>query len=1252
MKHALLVLLLLACDGEPALDAAVDDAGAGDADVDAGAAARDDVLDRDDDGLVDSLDAFPDDPTEQLDSDGDGTGNFADLDEDGDGAPDVDDEAPFDPALSRYRDVDEAEPNDDTAQDAGAIALRIAGTVATGDIDRFAIALAADTLASAVVYGDVTIELADASGAPRAHIEPHAGRAIGAGDALAYYSAAGETVELVVRGESAYELVVFGDRDLDAVDDERERAFSADAGSSDPDGDGVYDGSEIVLAPFDPDGDGAPSWRDIDADGDGIADRVETDADPDVDGISSHLDEDSDGDGTTDADVLGGSVQPRDLDADGSIDAIDLDDDGDGLSDRADAAPAAPEATYDLLAPDRVLVASVASRMPDGTVVEGVARGGATLIVRGEGFGTDPSAVELVLEDDGDASTRSLSSAITDDRIELALDPDASVSRVWVRVDARRSNGFAVHASRDGEPLLVRFEPAVVDTFAMVTAHGYDLEEAALVGDGDEGMSIVSQDATTIVFSSRAYSEGGVVARSVSAGGIATSNRIPLLQTRTGGIFVSMPAGASITLADLTVTGGDGRALALTAGRNTVLPVAEGRELITATYPDASGADSLYLMTLSPYGRLDVTGTAVTLIMLSSDILNRPGQNLSSAFSLASALPEVRDLVAHLEPALAANPRFFDAPDAMYTTLFEAAAVAFRERVILETASEPAHPPATITEEQYDVLVRESEGGGNVSIENDSMLYLSARVIDAEDESLFYRDHITSYLDPDIIGTQSGAILLFNASSVDLNVPNYNNSIVEVITPGIGPGLLPDDAVGRDARFFLMLRTFVDRGLCPILQTITGLAAPNNLILAAVLQQLPDAVQSARNLYVMGSGAAALEALWNAIKADIENIGLFTQAIAFALGVSLITVLDQFARKIASALVPVFGQIASAAQAVAEGANLAGIGKYFVDTATMPPVLTFNVTWDLFVEGAVPNYIEATSGDRRIYVSGADFSPAIGTDGSEVLPEVTIGDYTTRPQHVAPDGRDMTVILPRSVIQAHQGERLDLTVRHRGEEATARAAIHITNRFSLDELDPPHGWPGQEIILRGGVFSGDPSRVQVYFSDSSDLTALSTTFHRAPLISTSTTEIRALIPREVSATEGERTWWVHATVGPAGFPEATNLLEFHLAVPGTWMLRRTATSFTPPYVDHVTLYFSPAGNVLPDTGNPTWWGTSWYMVTPERAHVTLDLQTLVCCPSGHYQADIELPSGRITGTFQTNNPSPRTGTIDGRWYPH
>lgn len=54
--------------------------------------------DSDGDGVIDADDAFPNDPTETHDADGDGIGDNADTDDDNDGALDVDDAFPLDPA--------------------------------------------------------------------------------------------------------------------------------------------------------------------------------------------------------------------------------------------------------------------------------------------------------------------------------------------------------------------------------------------------------------------------------------------------------------------------------------------------------------------------------------------------------------------------------------------------------------------------------------------------------------------------------------------------------------------------------------------------------------------------------------------------------------------------------------------------------------------------------------------------------------------------------------------------------------------------------------------------------------------------------------------------------------------------------------------------------------------------------------------------------------------------------------------------
>ncbi len=73
--------------------------------------------DDDNDGTPDALDAFPNNPAENTDSDGDGTGDNADIDDDNDGTPDIADAFPFDPNESMDTDGDGVGNNADTDDD-------------------------------------------------------------------------------------------------------------------------------------------------------------------------------------------------------------------------------------------------------------------------------------------------------------------------------------------------------------------------------------------------------------------------------------------------------------------------------------------------------------------------------------------------------------------------------------------------------------------------------------------------------------------------------------------------------------------------------------------------------------------------------------------------------------------------------------------------------------------------------------------------------------------------------------------------------------------------------------------------------------------------------------------------------------------------------------------------------------------------------------------------------------------------------
>ena len=78
---------------------------------------RDDIIDSDNDGVPDDQDAFPADPSESADFDGDGIGDNADTDDDNDSVPDDTDQLPNNPDESIDSDADGIGNNADTDDD-------------------------------------------------------------------------------------------------------------------------------------------------------------------------------------------------------------------------------------------------------------------------------------------------------------------------------------------------------------------------------------------------------------------------------------------------------------------------------------------------------------------------------------------------------------------------------------------------------------------------------------------------------------------------------------------------------------------------------------------------------------------------------------------------------------------------------------------------------------------------------------------------------------------------------------------------------------------------------------------------------------------------------------------------------------------------------------------------------------------------------------------------------------------------------
>jgi hypothetical protein len=276
-------------------------------------------LDTDGDGVIDSEDAFPEDPNESEDNDGDGTGDNTDFDNDNDMWNNTDEiDCLTDPmdATSVPSDndgdwlcdlLDMDDDNDGYLDDVDEFPMN-ASEWADNDGDRI---------------GDNADMDDDNDGFD-------------------------DTVEIDCDSDPMDLTSIPTDLDLDGT---------CDAVDSDIDGDG-YD-NDVDVFPNDPsewadfDGDGVGDNADLDDDNDLVLDvndafpmdPYET-VDTDGDGVGNNADLNDDGDSWSDSDelacgsdALDATSVPDDFDADMICDKVDTDDDGDGVVDANDAFP-------------------------------------------------------------------------------------------------------------------------------------------------------------------------------------------------------------------------------------------------------------------------------------------------------------------------------------------------------------------------------------------------------------------------------------------------------------------------------------------------------------------------------------------------------------------------------------------------------------------------------------------------------------------------------------------------------------------------------------------------------------------------------------------------------------------------------------------------------------------------------------------------------------------------------------------------
>ena len=297
--------------------------------------------DTDGDGVLDTEDAFPNDPTESVDTDSDGTGNNADTDDDNDTYTDDDEVAsgsdpldsgdtPLDNDGDSISDVTDTDDDNDGVSDIDEVAIGIDPFNADSDGDGVndGREVGADASMPIDTNGDGIPDVkdefndSDLDGLTNFIESQIIGSNPNLRDSDGDDLRDNEELAVPLLGE---------DTNGNGIDDAIDASMIS---APDMNGDGIVD-----FALRDTDGDGTPDLLDFDSDADGIDDVNEALADTDKDGIIDVLDPFiALGGGDSDADGIPDVVECcSDTDLDGQPDYTQLDSDRDGLSDRQEA---------------------------------------------------------------------------------------------------------------------------------------------------------------------------------------------------------------------------------------------------------------------------------------------------------------------------------------------------------------------------------------------------------------------------------------------------------------------------------------------------------------------------------------------------------------------------------------------------------------------------------------------------------------------------------------------------------------------------------------------------------------------------------------------------------------------------------------------------------------------------------------------------------------------------------------------------
>ncbi|MEN3158509.1 hypothetical protein ABC502_09025 [Alkalimonas sp. NCh-2] len=409
-------------------------------------------------------------------------GTWLNKDEDGDGVPDCMDDFPFDPTRSRYPEYADTEPNDNPALAVNTNhqlslanpGFRISGAISSdsdnADMFRFA-ARQGQSVTAVLRKTDL-----DSAFEPLLSFAGLDGNALNfvplSRGAPAHYGIV--VINYVVREDRelflliadqnskggpdfGYSVKVFLDSNSNGVDDQQMRAMGVEPSVQSSSGDGILDLWKVAFATtcdeLDFDGDGIPNILDTDSNGDGIPDRIKGIGDADGDGVPNFLDFDSDGNGIPDSIEVGPDpLRPVDTNRNGIPDFLDLDDDGDGLLDTWDNDRLTPIAEAPFSGPDARFILSL-SGFYDRGVAPFHYRAGDMVKITGRGLQGAQNDIIIALAGGG-TPINLRPELILNDGLLFRM-PEVEHSHLFVVIDNKRTEHYSLNIQPADSPVIV-----------------------------------------------------------------------------------------------------------------------------------------------------------------------------------------------------------------------------------------------------------------------------------------------------------------------------------------------------------------------------------------------------------------------------------------------------------------------------------------------------------------------------------------------------------------------------------------------------------------------------------------------------------------------------------------------------------------------------------------------------------------------------------------------------------------------------